>query len=806
MVLEVRERTRQFSEALKDGAFDFLLSLSADVKSADWHDPARHGLRQWLQRKAPFLPQDSIGFTDFFHDSLEEQIQSFIEAFIQHMYDVLRRLRLDEDEQRQLSNTHDHDLDLERFIVTISFAFEGRPIAAREAFWNTPDGALSGFMYWASRRASTPLVSSFCEMLKALSEDEECATFAHEFLLDEAGLSSGRARRTHSLTWAQIFKELTFFCSKLRNRPSAPQTYGPGGRSNIDHVEMEPESFLMLECYLRLITQLCEQSHAVRQFLAQHPSFHLTDLLFQLTSSSIQPRLKACAFATLTSLLAHKTKEASDYLWTALDAWVSGGFSPGSTLPKTPSINLASSATRILKEFGTGFEEPNAFVQLLHALVSPYDEDSGLRDGLPFPENIGATSRMPGIDIYIDFAVGQVFGSQTSEVNDIIQARLLRLSCLQFITTCLESFNEELVVFANRSNVVVDAAIEASNLQTYVLLHPFSRVMEWMYSEKVMSSLFVTIQQNDDEVARSNPNSPLILCLLKGIETVSLIMDLQPSYMDIIRPLIKSQSTHRRAPVSNASFSTFEDGILNHLSIIPDLGLYCGSGHPELVVASLKLLEKLSASPKLMSAPSTGLGRRATGNKAIAALQNDAGTVSMTLLHAMESSIDINQGPTSPEHVIKIHILDFLIACLQASPDQPSIAHLILGFQCGKATLEIDPASPFSHGISLFHCILTVVLEEDVGEDTIVSSWLVSFRLKGLQVLKLLWQSPLSSKAVIAEMRGYQALFMMFAKQQLILANTRFDGMSFPKYDDFASIYFCSFPHLRTVLIQSDRY
>ncbi|KAG0648998.1 Nuclear pore [Hyphodiscus hymeniophilus] len=731
---ENKQRTRQFSEALKDGAFDFILSLSADVKSADWHDPARHGLRQWLQRKAPFLPQDSIRFAEFFHDALEEQVQSFIEAFIQHMHEVLRRLRLDEDEQRQLSNTHDHELDLERFIVTISFSFEGRPTAAREAFWDAPDGALLGFLHWASRRASTPLVSSFCEMLKALSEDQQCATFAHEFLLDEATPSSGRARRTHSLTWNQIFKELNFFCSKIRDRPSASQTNGPG-KPSIDHVEMEPESFLMLECYLRLITQLCEQSQPARQFLTQHPSFHLTDLLFQLTSSSIQPRLKACAFATLKSLLSHKTKETSEYLWTALDVWVSGGFSPGSTMPKPASTDFVSSAARILRDLGTGFEEPNSFVQFLHALVLPYDEESGLRDGLPFPENLGASSRMPGIEPYVDFVVGQIFGSQTTELNDVIQARLLRLSCLQFITVCLESFNEDLVVFANRSNVVVDAAIETSNLQTYVMLHPFSRVMEWMYSEKVMGSLFASIQQNDAE-----------------------------------------QSTSRRAPVSNASFSTFEDGILNHLSIIPDLGLYCGSGHPELVVASLRLLEKISASPKLVSGPST-LGRGAAANKAIAALQNDAGTISMTLLHVMESSIDINQGPESPEHVIKIHILDFLIACIQSSLDQPSIAHLILGFQCGKATLDIGPASHFNQGISLFHTILGLALEGYEGEDNAASSWLVSFKLKCLQILKLLWQSPLSSKIVMNEMRTNQAIFLLFAKQQLIMADTRFDGL-----------------------------
>jgi nuclear pore complex protein Nup205 len=197
-----------------------MLSLSADVKSSDWDDPARHGLRQFLQRKVPPLNSDSTIFSDFFQELLMDQFESFIEGFITNLPDVLRKLRIDEDEQRQLSNKHDHDADLELFILIISYAFEGRPKAALEGFWDVPDGALIGFMHWASRRASTPLVSAFCEMLQAISEDEECANAAHQFLLDEGPQSSGKMRRTHSLTWNQIFKELTFFSSKLRDRPS----------------------------------------------------------------------------------------------------------------------------------------------------------------------------------------------------------------------------------------------------------------------------------------------------------------------------------------------------------------------------------------------------------------------------------------------------------------------------------------------------------------------------------------------------------------------------------------------------------
>lgn len=784
---ETKQRSKQFSVALKDGAFDFILSLSADVKSSDWHDPARHGLRQWLQRKAPPLLSDNIPFSDFFQGVLMEQLESFIEGFITNLPDILRKLRLDEDEQRQLNSTHDHDLDLERFIVTISYAFEGRPKAALEAFWDVPDGALIGFIQWASRRASTPLVSAFCEMLQAISEDEECGAAAHQFLLDDGSQSSGKMRRTHSLTWNQIFKELNFFSAKLRDRPSVPQTYGPGKHSN-DHAEMEPESFLMLECYLRLITRLCTASVEARLFLTQHPSFHLTELLFQLASSSIEPRLKACAFTTLRALLAHKTKEAGEYMWTALDVWISGGNSPSSNMPKTsaPSSMSAASAERILRGLGAGFEEPNAFVQLLHALVLPYDGESGLHDGLPFPETLGASSRMPGIDPYVDFTLGQVFAAQTSELNDIVQVRLLQLTCLDFIATCLDTFNEDLVVFANRSSILVDRAIDASNLQSYVLLHPFSRVMEWMFNERSMNALFATVHQNVEDVASAAPDSPLVLCLLRGIHVITSILDLQPTYLDIVRPLIKLQSTHRRIAVASAAFATFEDGILNHLAIIPDLGLYCGAGHPDLVIASLTLLEKLSASPKLVSAPSTGLGRRPDGNKAISALEanGDTETISRTLFQEVAADIDVNQGPASATYIIKLKILDFLTSCLKASTGQPNIAHLLLGFECNGNALDLDINGLFSRGISLFHAILWMVLDIPlIEENGVISSWLVSLKYKGLQVLHQLWQSPLSSALTMVELRASQSLFIIFSKRELIQPELLWDGKNLADAD-----------------------
>jgi nuclear pore complex protein Nup205 len=437
----------------------------------------------------------------------------------------------------------------------------------------------------------------------------------------------------------------------------------------------------------------------------------------------------------------------------------------------------AASMGAILKGLASGFEEPNAFVQLLHALVLPYHDESGLCDDLPFPENLGISTRQPGIDPYIDFVLGQIFASRAPEYNEPVQVRLLQLSCLDFIATCLDTFNEDLVIFASQSNIVVDAAIRASNLQNYVLLHPFSRVMEWMFNDKVMTALFATVHQDPADVARAGPDSPLVLCLLRGIHIINSIIELQPTYLDIIRPLIKSLPNYRRVPVSNAAFGSFEDGVLNHLLIFADLGRYCGTGHSELVISSLKLLEKLSESPKLSLSSSSGFSNRSDRNKALAALDDDAETISKILLREMEAEVDLNQGPESSSYIIKVQILDFLNACIRTAPGQPTIAHLLLGFHCVNDSLSVDTDGPFGRGISLFHTILNTVLNAPVSDDVGISSWLVALNHKGMQVIKELWSSPISSPITMAEMQANDSFFVLFVREMIILPGMLWDGL-----------------------------
>ncbi|KAK9772534.1 putative Nucleoporin Nup186/Nup192/Nup205 [Seiridium cardinale] len=791
---EDAQRAKIFTEALKDGAFDMLMAVVADVKTSEWQDSARAGIRQWLQRKTPGLPADTVPFSEFFQKALASQIEMFVDAFVSNLPDILRKLRVEEDEQRQMNHAHEQDLDLERFLIIIAFSYEGRPEAA-DAFWGDPDSHLFGFLQWASRRASTPLVSAFCEMLQSLSEDAESATSAHEFLLDDGFHASGKMRKTLSLTWPQIFKELEYFTKKIREKPNVqaqPQGF-KAGRFNHEQAETEPESAMMLECYLRLIAKLASNSDVARLFLLEHQKPHLLDLVFALISSHIPQRLRACAFNAVRALLARKTLDQSMDIWAELDACLSGAFispsvSKAASTPQTPSLIMES----LFEEMSRRHEEVGAFVQLLSALSCLPQGYELLNDTLPFSESLGVATRVrPGIEPYVDFALGHVFGIRSQDSSDIGQQRILRYTCLEFALTCLSTFNEDLIVFANETNIPVDAAIAPKDLATYVTLHPFARIMEWMYDANFIKALLSTIHQEPTEVGSAAPDSPLILSILRAVELVTKVLELQPTYLDLVRPLFKSQARAQSrsvfTPASNCAFGSIEDGLMTSLNIISDLGSYCGIGHADLTLASLKLLEKISTSSRIISAWQHGSNRPSRRNKAIVALEDNGYSESIagSFIAEMGTPLDMYRQAESTSYQTKIYILDFLYACIRANPDRPTVAHLLLGFQCGVGTLDIAPGSPFAQGSALFHSILGIPVELPITDDQgSVRTWLIDLKYKAMRIFQALWSSRLSSHIVLEQLRENDFLFHALLQGLVVQPSSLWDGFE-PAGPDF---------------------
>ncbi|KAI2630647.1 nucleoporin Nup186/Nup192/Nup205 [Hypoxylon sp. NC1633] len=782
---EDKQRSKQFTEALKDGAFDFLLAVVADVKASEWEDPARKYLRQWLRKRTPPLSTDAIPFSKAFQDRLAAKLETFVDAFVSNMPDVLRRLKIEEDEQRQASQLQEQDYDLERFLLIIAFSFEGRPEAA-DGFWGDPENNLAGFLQWASRRATTPVQAAFCEMLQSLSEDSESATSAHEFLLDEGH----QIRKPLSITWTHIINELGYFANKLKEKPTANQiTVHRGGKINVEQAETEPEFAAMVESYLKLMAKLATQSEAARSYLLALPRAKLMDVLFQVISSLVAPRIRACTFRALRSFLSQKDLARNHAMWQYLESCLTGHF-----LSPTSNKSMTSSATplppsfymeALFQEMSPHVDDASAFVQLLGTLTSLPDECGPLNDVLPYPEDLGASTRVrPGIEPYVDFALGHMFGVRAQDVPEVVQQRMLRLYCLEFAFTCISNFNEDLIVFSNQANVNVDAAIQCGNLHDYVSLHPFARAMEWMYDSKFVKGILDTIHQKSADVGKAAPDSPLILSVMRAIELISKAMDLQATYIDVVRPIVKPNArTPSRSPyipTANGAFASIEDGLMTGMALMSDLGGYCGLGHPNLTLASLKLLEKISASPRMVSAWHSGSTRLPHRNKAIMALEehNDAAAIAGSFISEFGTTLDPNNKDASPEYQIKVYILDFLYSCMQASPNRPTIAHLLLGFRCGADTLDIEPGSPFNRRSSLFHALLPMVLEVPSGSgEGSMLGWLINLKYKAMRILRMLWSSPLSASIVLDELRENDFLFHILIQGLIVQQKSLWDGV-----------------------------
>ncbi|ATY67377.1 nuclear pore complex subunit [Cordyceps militaris] len=786
VVKEDRERSKAFVDALKDGAFDFLLTAATDVRAPDWHDPVRAGMRKWLQRKSTPLPADVVQFSDYLQLRFMCQLELFVESFISNMPDVLRKLRVEEDEQRQLSQVHEQDLDLERFLLIIAYAYERRPDSAA-AFWTDPDSNMAGFMHWASRRASTPLVAAFCEMLQAISENDECATAAHEFLLDEGHHSSGKMRRTQSLTWSQIFRELEFFAEKIKQKPMAtPTTRYRNVKPSTDVVETEPESAMMLECYLRLMTKLASESETARQFLLRNSEYSVVDKFLELASSQIPSRLRGCIFMALKALITRKTLEESNLMWLCLDNWSTGQYTqplahPSGSLRQGQAQPIVS-MDRILDEMSNGFEEPEALTKLLLALVSPAVDESPLNDSLPFGDTLGASAR--GIEAYVDFVVGQVFATKSQDLQDIYQTRVLRLTCLEFMLTCLNTFNEDLIVMANATNLAIDSSIATVDLATYVTKHPFARVMEWMYNDKVMTALFNSIHQTPMEVGNAAPDSPLILGVLRAVELISKVMDLETTYLDLVRPLIKKNNPQRQ-PVANAPYASFGDGLVTRLSLVVDLGNYCGIGHSELTLACLQLLGRMSSSSRIASEWS-GSARAGHRNKAVVAMEanGEHESIARAFISELQAPLEPGREADSTSYITKCYVLDFLLQCLKETPKRPTIAHLLLGFKCGADSLSIENGGAFAKRFSLFHTLISLLMELPSADAQGMRGPLISLKRRAMRIMQVLWSSPLSSKLVIQELRDNEFFFHLLVRETIIQPNIPWEGQ------DVAVAYF----------------
>ncbi|KAJ5893829.1 hypothetical protein N7495_005520 [Penicillium taxi] len=790
---EAESNTKIFMNSLDDGALDFMLAICSSVNSEEWADPARSELVALLLRESVISLPELISCNSGMKGLLMENFEVFVESLIANMPDAVRMLKSEEDNQRLdqitalrdglTSNLHrglvEARTHLESFLMIISFAFEHRQDAAQE-FWADPDGNLNGFLQWASKRQTVPRVSAFCEMLCSISEGEENASAAHRFLSEEDKFMSSKMKRSTTMNWTQMFAELALYAKRVTEKPSSGATQHDITRTQKPQpVDMsEPESPVMLTCYLRLMGHLCKQSGVIRDWMLQTESFPVINTLLKLCKGPIPTHLRATTFTALSSLMTDKTSANGSIMWLELDHWLSakpdssakGHVNPGSN---TSLFNVQQA----LAQIGERFDQTNAFVVLIDSLVVPAFDLAGPLP-LSFPESLGATYRMPGIEPYIDFILGNAFSRKFPEVNDY-QSRLLAFNCLDFVVAVLTTFNEDLVAVLSQPSTASESSETTSALITYLRLHPFARVMEWLFNEDVLRALFATSQQSVDEVCGSPSDSVLVLALLRNVQVMNRILDLQSTYNNIVKPLVKAHSGANRINVANSSLSCFEDSLLNNLMLVPALCLYCSTGHQDLTVASMTLLEKLTSSPKLNKMSSLEIAKWQSSNKMVEILATEVDIESVGRSFVSQMAPDpreLEWGSQAPGYTIRERLLALLTSCLGMISDRPTVAHLLLGFSSVGNILDVTSDGLFANQMSLLHTIIEFMQTYPDALDGSIISWTLHLKRMAFEVLNHLWSSKLASYFTLGEMRSQGFLMNMFAGQSIVGPNTLWNG------------------------------
>ncbi|KAJ9613592.1 hypothetical protein H2200_003534 [Cladophialophora chaetospira] len=792
------KRTDAVKAALKEDPLEFMLAICTSTNLDVWRHPARQELVTLLLSDTTRFALGAAEHTSsYFRLQFMECLESFIEAFISNMPDSIRRLRTEEDDQRLTQLTAMQDglppahqgadikLHLECFLIIISFAFEGRPEAA-ELWWEDPDSNLYGFLQWASRRQTVPRVSAFCELLCSISEDQDCAEAAHKFLLVESLPTTTRGRRDPSMNYQQIIAELELYSQKVHEPPATTQL--PNTQKVLPTDMNELESPVMLSCYLRLLAHLSRHPSGTRQYILETVTPAFPQALLHLSSGPVPSYLRASVFSTLDALLTDKSAQTAALIWQILDNWAANSHDkarPTAASTASPPKPTLPNLQNTLNSIAASFDQYDAFVGFLRDLIVTLPSTGLGPDLLPFPKDLGSDYRSPGIGPYIDFVCGQVLAKRIPEVVDELQRSIGTFHCLDFVAIGLDGVNEDYVAMLDRTTSNSDALEDFPDAVSYAQRSPFARIMQWLLSNDVNKLLLECLQVSGESADSALPDSPLLLGLQRSIDIINRVLDLQPTYFDIVKPLVQPQLSHN-GTLARPSIDALEEALAAHPELILNLCHFAATAHSELALRALALLQKLSSSPKLNNHFLTTEDVRGRTRRVVDMLGPDPGfelrPIARNLYSRLQFDVrELEQGFESVSYLLKDGILAFFNACLESQPDLPNVAHLLLGFNRLGERLTISDA--VDTGLSVFNSVVDLVQNYPDDENGVMASWLIHMKAAGFRVLRHLWVSPLSNSVVVGQLRRLQFLQSLYLSQPIVNQQILWDGTSILQRD-----------------------
>lgn len=752
-------------------------------------------------------------------------------------------------------------MDLERFFIFIGCLYYDRPDAALP-FWIDTESDLYNFVLWASQCDIVFMATAFCSMLASLASGKACAFYVHKFLSEQATNPSfaSRTRKIAKLSWNHIFNAISENINSLKPPQPPPSSLLLSKAKVIaDIPELDGSEVLILTTYLQVLSQVVKYSPEAREELLSQagaitvitgtgpeskytappsssssistPGRSSTSSSHMLVSSTpgslstalvpaIQPSpsferkfkpivpmlfeflsfytpLFGPILYTFAGFAQTTSQQTKDNLWLALDQWL---FNTTIAFPQneylSADIGPKDRIYRLMNSFPTVF----GFVTLLETLLRPLpDTQSGLY-GLPFPENLGGKYRSPGLWPYVDFIINEVFltSTTTSSMDKEFQVSLQQPTLL-FILHCLRHFDPEIPIISASAGIDTNAIVKAQSFQDYLLVHPSSTAMSFLFSSKIYTPLLGLASIGVDAIADLPDDSPIIAILISSLRIINDVLNLQNIFIDTVKKVGRSGDA---GPVhlSTQGLGSFEDAILYNLSVITHLALYSNSANVVLARLSLNLLERISHSSQFSAPSYSTVDSRIRGNRLLSILEtvDESVRIKEGFIEQLERPADNYSDATTTSSItpaaadmgmlIKEKILSFLISNLSVNSKEASIAHLILGFKIhsdGSLSLDETRGGILSE-ISVLQTIINIsfsAISAISGSDIPYQpSRIVSLCYK---IIRILTKNSISSNLVLDYLREREFFLQGLKTEPIVDLNAQWEGLPFSDSPEF---------------------
>jgi nuclear pore complex protein Nup205 len=431
------------------------------------------------------------------------------------------------------------------------------------------------------------------------------------------------------------------------------------------------------------------------------PPFHFRVVdgqnIFELSVNRLATNLKVEIWLTLGAF-AKDDEAIVTEIWNGLDGRVEQyveRMQNQRTFFNVPLITRASTfkdtniiTLDITTPEATSAEEYAAFVQLLVNLVEVSSTDHPLHDILTFNEKLGETYRIPGIHPFVNFVTQMFPVALSSGALDSDSKSILVSSCLEFLYQSVDSFNADLIKFANVAGVNVDQAIACSSLMAYISLHPGSLIMTHLLDDKILGAILETLNIPIERLNDEPKTSPVVKSILRTLQIINSALNWQQMFIDVVEPRIRDhlqtvtgQDLHS---LRHTSLKAIENRILSRVSSVQQIALFINAEEPEIALLAIQTVDRLAAFARGNVPGGVAPIEIPRRNRLLEIIRNskDSKRILFGVLNKLEN-VDAEE-PIAPFESNslkqKCAVLALLRKDLLDSPEVPSIAHFLLGY------------------------------------------------------------------------------------------------------------------------------